>query len=793
MTLLRTSIAVMAGIVLAAYLHPSWMLAAAGALIVFLRFLPQEFRRALCTYMLATILAGMYFTVYEHAHRSLLAPHAEQGKSVEMRGSIHSPVRRDGDTARFFFVVQSFQNEQGRWESAQGERIALRVRLSSEEEAMRVESWTQGMELETAVQLSLPSPARNPHAFDYARYLYWQGVQVSGETAYSDVRILREDVGLWGRFQQWQGSAAARIDALFADPEAAGYMKSLLLGLQHEVSPDLADMYAELGLTHVLAISGLHVTLVSSMFLWLLERAGVSRKWALLSTVLMLVGYVLLVGASSSAVRSGLMGGVGLVCQVSNRHLDGREVWAGALLVMLAANPFFLWHIGFQLSFAVTLGLILFVPYSLQVAHFLPAWLRATLAVTCVAQVVSFPFLVYHFHQFSPLSWLVNLIATPLLSAVVLPLGYAGLLLGLVHPALSTWPVLLATELLRLLHGPLFALQEMHIPYTHWPHPDWWWLVLYTLFLILLPWLWERGYHRKRDMLAYALVFFSLIVAARQPFSGADQVRITFLDVGQGDSIVVEIGAEKVYLMDAGGNPAWPTREPWREKRDPYEPGKDVVLPFLRSRGIEHIDTVVMTHGDLDHIGGMNALLSHFSFGRALVNGHPAQAKELELFDQFRQRGVPVLTGKPGDRWSDMPGVEWEWLHPGGMSSDQSENDASVVLKLTAYGTTVLFTGDIEKDGEALLLKRGLANVDIVKVAHHGSRTSTTEPFLAAAQPDIAVISAGHQNRYGHPAPDVIQRLERFGSSILRTDQDGAVTLVITNEGYTWTTELSDT
>lgn len=792
MTLLRTSIAVMVGILLAAYLHPAWMLAAAGIWLALLCFLPRMLRLTLCGYSLALILAGLYFTVYEQAHRSLLQPSAEQEQLVTVRGSIHSPVRRDGDTARFFFAVQAWERENGRWVSVPGERIAVRVKLAAEEEAARVEGWRQGSVLEARVQLSLPAPARNPHAFDYARYLYWQGVQVTGEASFADVRILQEGDGIGSRFQQWRGDAAARIDSLFADREAAGYMKSLLLGLQEEVSPDLEDMYAELGLSHVLAISGLHVTLVSSMFLWLLERMGISRKWALLATVLLLVGYVLLVGASASAVRSGLMGGVGLACQVMNKYLDGREVWAGALLAMLAANPFFLWHIGFQLSFAVTLGLIVYVPYSLQVGKNFPSWLRATLAVTIVAQVVSFPFLLYHFHQFSPLSWLVNLVATPILSAVVLPLGYAGLLLGLVHPALATWPVLAATRILHLLHEPLFALQEMKVPFTHWPHPDWWWLVLYACFLVLLPFLWERGFHRKRDMLLYTALFCVLVVAARQPFAGDDQVRITFLDVGQGDSIVVEIGTQKVYLMDAGGNPAWPAREPWRQKRDPFEPGKDVVLPFLRSRGIDHIDTVVLTHGDLDHIGGMNALLPHFSFGEVLVNGQRTQSMEQELLQRFWQQGVPVLTGKPGDRWIDKPGVEWEWLHPGS-SPDGSRNDASVVLQLSAYGTTVLFTGDIEQAGEEELLQRGLSAVDIVKVAHHGSKTSTSAPFLAAARPKIAVISAGEQNSYGHPAYDVIARLEQAGSSIMRTDRNGAITLVISSAGYTWKSELPDT
>ena len=776
---------------LAAYVHPAWMPAAAGVAFALARFLPAPLGRACLGHLLVLVLGGLIFFLHAEAHSFTLLPPAEQGQRVTVRGSIDSPVKRDGDTARFFFSVESWESGEGRQNAAEGERIALRVNLESEEEALLVEGWRPGSVLEARAQLSLPEKARNPHAFDYSRYLYWQGVLVTAETSFQEVRILQEKMGWKSLFLQWQQDAAARIDLLYSDAEAAGYMKSLLLGLQEEVSPDLAEMYADMGLSHVLAISGLHVTLVSGMMLWLLERAGVGRKQALLISVLLLAGYVMLVGASASAVRSGIMGGVGLVCQAMNRRLDGREVWACALLVMLAFNPFQLWHVGFQLSFAVTLGLIVFVPFSQQAATRLPLWLRALAAVTIVAQVVSFPFLIYHFHQFSPLSWLVNLIATPILSAVVLPLGYAALLLGMIHPALALWPVFLSSGLLRLLHAPLFFLQELKIPYSHWPHPEWWWLALYAAFLLSLPWLWQKGYHRRRDLCLYLVLFVLLVAAARQPFAGANQVRITFLDVGQGDSIVVEVGREKVYLVDVGGNPDWPERETWRRKRDPFEPGKDIVLPFLRSRGIHHVDTLVLTHGDRDHMGGMASLLPRLSFGKVLVGGQGIRTGERELYQQFLQQGVPVLTGKPGDRWTDKPEVQWEWLHPA-RSFSGSENDASVVLKLTAYNTTVLFTGDIGTEGENELLERGLTSVDVLKVAHHGSRSSTSQAFLAATRPKIAVISAGRNNRYGHPAADVLKRLESSGSKVLRTDQDGAVTLLISPEGFSWKSAKSD-
>jgi competence protein ComEC len=200
-----------------------------------------------------------------------------------------------------------------------------------------------------------------------------------------------------------------------------------------------------------------------------------------------------------------------------------------------------------------------------------------------------------------------------------------------------------------------------------------------------------------------------------------------------------------------------------------------------------------MTHGDHDHIGGMAALVPHFTFGSVLVNGSPPRDEEAAILERFRAKRVPVLTGRPGQTWTDVPGVEWAWLHPDG-DLTHTGNDASVVLRLTAYGTTVLFTGDIERSGEERLLARSLLSpVDVLKVAHHGSSTSSSPAFLAAAKPRAAVISAGRNNRYGHPSPVVVKRLMDTGANVYRTDLHGAVTLVIRRGAVHWQTQITDT
>ncbi|NGQ94167.1 DNA internalization-related competence protein ComEC/Rec2 [Brevibacillus sp. SYP-B805] len=784
------SLAVTAGFLAVVYLPPFlWALSAAIVPALFLSGRKAWGRKA-ALFLLAAGAAAFYFACYDQQHRSSLWGAAAEGRTLVLAGTIDSPVIRDGDTARFALAAEDAGDPGGSLAKLpRAERIAMRVLLTEKSQIEPVESWRIGQRWRGEVTLAVPDPARNPHGFDYARYLRWQGISVTGTASFASVRVEPGTGSLSSVFRGWQIALGKKVEALFPDPDTAGYMKSLLLGLQTDLSPELQQVYANLGALHVLAISGLHVTILGSLALWLAERCGLSRQTALLVTMCVIALYVPLVGASSSAVRAGVMGVLGLLAQFGGRRGDVREMWAASFLLMLAYDPYQLWQAGFQLSFGVTLGLIEFVPLLMSLPSPKLAWLRSLLAVTLSAQLVSFPLLIYWFHQFSPLSLPINLLAVPLLSAVVLPLGLIALLLGMVHPAMAILPARGAAFLLHWIHQAFDRLDQLLLPFRHWPHPDGVWLAAYFFFLWMLPLLWKNGYHRRRDLLAYGLCLALFLCMARQPFTGRDEVRITFLDVGQGDSIVVEVGKERVYLIDGGGTPRFQQEEAWRKKRDPYEVGKDVLLPFLRARGIEHIDILIMTHGDEDHVGGLPAILPYVSVGAALVNGEPPSETEQQVIKALQDRHVPIWTGKPGDSWQDNPHVRWTWLHPG-PGSEWSGNNASVVMLLSAYDTNLLFTGDLEESGENALLQERLPPVDVLKVGHHGSRTSTTPALLQRIKPKAAVISVGRHNRYGHPSAVVLQRLADVDANVYRTDRQGGITLIVQPEKMIWQTQI---
>ncbi|WP_232695418.1 DNA internalization-related competence protein ComEC/Rec2 [Brevibacillus daliensis] len=727
------------------------------------------------------LLGVVYFNWYDNQHDSLLYEIVEEPTTAIVTGMIDSGVKRDGDIVTFYARLNGWciQNKC----SASSERVSFRLKLDQENEIPIVEGYQIGQQFQGEVTIQRPDPARNPHAFDYARYLHWQAVHVVAESKCESIRIIGTTSDWRTFFENWQKNEAGLLQNLFQDKEIGGFFLSLILGLQDEVEPELQTVYSDLGLVHVIAISGLHITILTGCLLLVFEKVGLSKKSSYVIAACSVLLYVGLAGASASAVRSGLMGSIGLMARSREKSLEGLQLLGLSGLSMLLYNPYQLWHIGFQLSFGVTAGLLLLVPLCMQVVWIRPAWFRAALGVPVISQLVSFPVIIYTFHINSPLSWIVNFLFVPLYSFIVLPLGYTILFLGNIHPVLTTIPILLAEFMLTWLHILLSHVHTWLVPFTHWPHPTIWWLAVYSLVVIAIGMWWNKGYHRKKDIVLYSLLMLLLLVAARQPFSNVNQVKITVLDVGQGDSIVVEIGNHKTYLIDVGGTISFPKKE-WQKRRDPFEVGKDIVLPSLRTLGIERIDHLILTHNDHDHVGGLPAILPYFRIGAVLLNGQkPAEEKEWN--QALRDKKTDLLTGYATAEWNDGDEITWTWLSPDPTQHSESENNASIVLLLEAYGTRVLFTGDLEEQGEADLLKKyQLPKIDILKIGHHGSKTSTTAPFLQKLDPNVALISVGRNNRYKHPSQEVVDRIQKSGIQLFRTDRHGAITVTIDPTGY---------
>lgn len=515
---------------------------------------------------------------------------------------------------------------------------------------------------------------------------------------------------------------------------------------------------------------------------------------------------------------------------------DGLHLLAAAAVAMLIWNPSFIQDVGFQLSFAVTAGLILFVP---PVRRAMPDWRKGKalldlLVVTVVAQAVSFPLTVFYFNQFHLLSIPANLILVPFISFIVMPIGAVALIFGLLWPlggqmlaAVSVyandWTFLLVSW-----------LGEMDAVRTIWATPPLWWIAAWYLALALLCRLlpsapaavpadndetmplqetaagmekdaapiWELLEERKlpvwrrrpAGLTLALLVGAALLFYAYFPDLLKRTADVDVLDVGQGDSIYVRTPQGKRILIDGGGTLSFrKAGQEWKQRSDPFEVGSKVVVPLLMKRGVHSLDLLVVSHLDSDHIRGLQAVLDAIPVRAIVWNGSLKPAEDAEgILRTAVRKGIPLYRAEIGNQWKIDANTELTVLWPPAAGEEipviEDQNDDSVVLWMRIYQSTFLLSGDISSTAESAIISlirdqkailsssaSTLGQIDVLKIAHHGSKYSTSEEWLRFWNPLQAAISVGATNTYGHPHPDVLKRLQQQSVTAFRTDQNGEI------------------
>jgi competence protein ComEC len=530
--------------------------------------------------------------------------------------------------------------------------------------------------------------------------------------------------------------------------------RALLLGDTSEIPPAWKRGLRRSGLAHLLAVSGFNLSLLAGI-VWLL-CGGLDRRARLALVAAAVIGYVLLVGPLPAVLRAALMSLLLVAALLGERPPAASNALALAVLFLVAHSPRLVGDVGFQLTVAATAGLVLLTePLAARWTALSPAVARP-LAATAAAQLCTLPWALPAFHQVSLLSPLLNVLCVPW-TAVALVAAFAWTALALAWPPLAA-PLLPLLDLLAApfawLAAPPAALFAV-LPVAVGPLGAW---ALAATGLALLWW--------PRRL---ALVLALAIVAGRCGASlrPAGPVEARLLDVGQGDAILLRDG-RAAALVDGGG---------WSEG----DLGGHVLLPALAELGVRRLAAVALTHPDRDHCRGLVEIADYLPVEELwTVPGWRDSdcARELLLRPGVRLRTLWAGETRRLGRW------RLRALHPGA-GERASGNDQSLVLLAEVFGRRLLLTGDVEATAERRLLARNPAALlcDVLKVAHHGSQTSSSSAFLAAARPRLALISAGRRNPYGHPAPEVLDRLERAGARVLRTDRDGQIVVRLLPDG----------
>ena len=684
----------------------------------------------------------------------------------------------------------------------------------------------------------------NPGSFDYRSYLALQGIHLQGALRNDQLLTILEHPRLTisERLARTRGRLLRSINDIFVSrPDEAALARAMLLGDRSFVEHDRVIEFQQTGVYHVLVLAGLHVGALTAFFIWAGRRIRLGLISRTLLTVFALAAYVGIVEDRPPILRAALMAALYLSARLLYRRMDLLNVAALAALGILAVRPSEIRDASFLLSFsAVSIIGALAVPWiartsepylqglqhltdvSRDVSH-IPrviqfridlraaiAWITARLprsaatfghsllviplrvglyfgelmVISALLQLGMLPPLAYYFHRVTLAGPFANIPAV-LLTGLIVPLGLFTLAASLISHALAIWLAKFLGIFLAALDKSVHWFAGWHGTSYRIPDPPVILIGAFAVFAVALS-VAIRSRRSRWQWAASAVLLMAATLIATHPFApnlNAKNLEVTVLDVGQGDSLFVTFPGGRTMLIDAGGALGSFHAGGMRSGLDV---GEDVVSPYLWSRGLKKIEVVALTHAHQDHIGGLPAVLENFRVQELWIG----RDIEIPIYRQVlaiaRRHGVRVIHMKQGDSF-ERGIVSGSILWPEEITEHPiAKNDDSLVMRLTDGSQSMLLSGDIERSSErTILAENETVQANFLKVAHHGSKTSTIEPFLARSHPSFAAISAGRDNSFGHPSPEVVERLKAAGVCVYLTDRDGAITA--TTDGQTLT------
>lgn len=760
-----------------------------------------------CAVLAALCGAGVLADV---AHRPGPAPELTAEGPVILAGCVVEPPALSGDRARFVLELEP------------GARVQVTV-YAEEEAPLPALHYGQNVELDARVRPT--RNFRNPGAFDYVRYLarrhiHWTASARAGE----GVRVLPGRCGslFTSAVMDLRAAALGRIERLYPGrPYETGMMQAILIGETYKLERVWTENFRSTGTFHALVISGAHVAVLAAFLLFLLRLCFVPRGWAAVLTTLAAWLYALVTGWQPPCVRSA--GGFTLFMTGAHfyRRQSGVNLLAAVAILFLALDPEQMFEPSFQLSFLAVAFIVLFAVPLLERTtaplargldglmdrgrdpHLEPRtaqfrvemrllietvrlWTRLPERAIAAASVAAARFVFYayglavvsaavqiglalpmviYFHRvgFSGLS--ANLLVVPLMGFVV-PAGFVAIFTGWAPAAWLAAAALRASQSVVNWHAALEPAWRV-------PAPPLWLAVALAAALVAAA-LANRASRRWRvaAALPLAALLGLLLWHPFPPRLEPGKLELSAIDVGQGDSLLLAFPDGKVMVVDGGGIFTF-----GRERRARLEIGEDVVAPYLWRRSIRRLDALVLTHAHDDHMGGLPALLENFPVRELWTAAVPDVPGWRKLREIAARRGVRIVRLARGHAF-DWGGARVEVMAPAGdyEPADKVRDLDTLALRVRHGRHAFLLTGDMEPRVEEELAAAD-CRADVLKVAHHGSRRSTTAEFLASVNPAFALISVGRDNSYGHPHPDVLARLDKQGVRILRTDRHGLVTV----------------
>ena len=571
--------------------------------------------------------------------------------------------------------------------------------------------------------LKLPSKNTVPNLFNYRKYLNNNNIYYI--LTASEITKIKNNTKILTHYKN-------KLQKYINRKKAHTYLNIFILSNKNDLDKEVLNSYQVNGLSHLFSISGMHITLLLGTILKLLDKVSYNRYYKYIFLIIILIIYMYLTDFTPSILRSGIMFILLTLNKLFNFKIKTKNIIMLTFIIIVLINPYYIYNLGFQLSYLISFYLIIF-------AHIINKhknYFKKLSITSLISFLVSFPIIISNYYQVNLLSILINLLFVPIISYIVLPLAFITLIL-------PTDSLLILT--MDILEGISLSLTNINYLLLELPKPSIYLIIIYYAIITLLL------INKKCFISLLTTIFIHKISINFNP-----NMEILFLDVSQGDSILLHYPHNKYnILIDTGGNYN-------------YEISKNIIIPYLKSKGINKIDYLILTHGDYDHMGESINLIENFKVEKVIFNCGPYNDLEKEL--------IKVLEKKKIKYYSCIKelNIDNSKLYFLQTKEYDNENDNSSVIYFNYYNYKSLFMGDASTEREKdILEKYNLKDLDFLKVGHNVSNTSSSEEFINSINPKYSLISVGKNNRYGHPNKEVLDTLN--DSKIYRTDQDGSI------------------
>lgn len=839
--LLIVAISYLIGIIIGVYFKISIPLFVIALIILLIYTLVMKNKTKIMLLIITTIIISSIQTTYLNNKYNTLYKSLE-GEEITLIGTICSSIKETDYTYSVTLKINSI-NKSNKYKNT---KLILKVKKDNNSQTLS--NIEYGNKIILTGTYEEPTGQRNYKGFSYKEYLKTKQIYGIVEVDNSsNLKLIKTNNLNLLQIQINKLSEKLKQNLKNILPEeTAALAQGILLGDSLDITDEITESFKNCNLSHMLAVSGTHLSYLILGISLILNKKILGKKNVKIITIVVIILFMMITNMSPSVVRAGVSVIVAIVATLIYRKQDTFTTISFALLFSMIQNPFSIFNIGMQLSYAGTIGIILF--YSEIEAKIkkhqkteetienkirgvrnranetkekntkdniikVKNYVISSITTTLSANILIFPLTIYNFNTISLNFILSNLVTSPILGICII-LGLFTLVISVISIPLARILSIPLNLLLKLLIKITQIIAK--IPFANitviTPHISTIILIYLIIAIVLIMAknkeknikIIEKIYKNKSNIIKRAIAIITaiiLILSLLKIFNPNGCLKIYFVDVGQGDCTLICTQGGKNILIDGGGN----------RNSESYDVGEQVLLPYLLDRRIQKLDYIMISHFDADHAQGLEAVIENISVKNIIVSKQASDSAEYnKIIELCKKNNVKIIVVKRGGKIIIDQYTYFEILHPGDTMLDDGKgglNANAIVAKLyyklnnnsentiTNQYFTILFTGDIEQDAEEELVKLygNKLKSDILKVAHHGSKTSSTQEFIQAVSTKISLIGVGQDNTFGHPNEQVLERLQSINTKIYRTDLNGEITVKINRKGIIQINTINNT